>query len=285
MRLEDFDTSKQYQADLVSSERITEDEAPAEVKELIFQIKGPNFHYELGQLVGVLVPGPHEFGHDTHFRLYTIANEPQSQNQQQKISLCVRRCNYIDEYSGEQYQGIASNYLCNLQPGASVTISGPYGLPFEVPDDNSADILMIGMGTGIAPFRAFIKHIYHNLGDWQGKVRLFYGAHTGLEMLYMNDKRNDFANYYDEDTFKAFQAISPRPLSGEPVDFEQSLQQHQVEVWEMLCRHTTYVYIAGLDGINESLDKVFSKMAGSEDKWQRRKAELIAGKRWTELLY
>ena len=48
MRTEDFDTSKQYQATLVSSERITEDDAPAEVKELIFDIKNTDFHYELG---------------------------------------------------------------------------------------------------------------------------------------------------------------------------------------------------------------------------------------------
>jgi ferredoxin--NADP+ reductase len=285
MQLQDFDTNKQYQATLVSSERITEDDAPTEVKELIFDIQNTDFQYELGQLVGVLVPGPHEFGHETHFRLYTIADDPKTAHQQQKITLCVRRCNYIDEYSGELYQGIASNYLCDLKPGASVTLSGPYGMPFEVPDSKSADLLMIGMGTGIAPFRAFIKHIYHNLGGWQGKVRLFYGAHTGLDMLYMNDKRDDFSNYYDEDTFKAYQAISPRPHWGAPIAMEEALEQHEKEVWDMICHHKTYVYVAGLEAISDSLDKVFSKMAKGDDKWQRRKSELKAGKRWIELLY
>jgi ferredoxin--NADP+ reductase len=285
MHLQDFDTSKQYQATLVSSERITEDDSTTEVKELVFNIQNEDFHYELGQLVGVLVPGPHELGHQIHFRLYTIAEAPGQSDQQNKVTVCVKRCNYIDEYSGEEYQGIASNYLCDLSPGDQVTLSGPYGLPFEIPDDNTADILMIGMGTGIAPFRAFVKHIYHNLGGWQGKVRLFYGAHTGLDLLYMNDKRNDFSNYFDEDTFESFQALSPRPHWDEPIDFEQALQQHEQEVWEMICHHKTYVYIAGLEAISEALDKIFSKMAGSEEKWQRRKAELIAGKRWIELLY
>ena len=282
MHIQDFDTTKQYQATLVSSERITSDDSPTEVKELVLQIKQSDFHYQIGQLVGVLVPGPHEFGHEFHFRLYTIAEAP---DKQKKISLCVKRCSYIDDYSGEEYQGIASNYLCDLSPGDEITLSGPYGLPFEIPDDKTADILMIGMGTGIAPFRAFVKHIYHNVGGWQGKVRLFYGARTGLDMLYMNDKRNDFANYYDENTFKAFQALSPRPHWDEPIDFWQALRQHQQEVWEMICNHKTYVYIAGLEAIDDTLNKVFSNMAGNEEKWQRRKAELIAGKRWIELLY
>lgn len=285
MRLQNFDTKKQYRATLISSERITAEDSSAEVKELVFNVQNDEFHYELGQLVGVLVPGPHEFGHKIHFRLYNIAEAPDGPVQQNKITLCVKRCNYIDEFSGEEYQGIASNYLCNLSPGDQITFSGPYGLPFEIPENKLADILMIGMGTGIAPFRAFVKHIYQNLGGWRGKVRMFYGARTGLDMLYMNDKRNDFANYYDEGTFKSFQALSPRPNWDEPIDFEQALQQHQQEVWEMICSPNTYVYIAGLEAISETLDKIFSNMAGGEKIWRRRKAELVAGKRWIELLY
>jgi len=285
MHLKDFDTSKQYRATLVSSERITEDDSPTEVKELIFNVQSENFHYELGQLVGVLVPGPHEFGHRIHFRLYNIAEAPDGPDEENRITLCVKRCNYIDDYSGEEYQGIASNYLCNLNPGDQITLSGPYGLPFEIPEDKTADILMIGMGTGIAPFRAFVQHIYHNLGGWKGKVRLFYGARTGLDMLYMNEKRNDFANYYDEETFKSFQALSPRPNWDESIDFEHALLQHQQEVWDMICDNKTYVYVAGLEVIRDALDKIFSKMAGSKAKWQRRKAEMVAGKRWIELLY
>jgi ferredoxin--NADP+ reductase len=33
------------------------------------------------------------------------------------------------------------------------------------------------------------------------------------------------------------------------------------------------------------LDHVFARIAGSEERWQRRKAELEAGKRWVELVY
>ena len=91
-----------------------------------------------------------------------------------------------------------------------VTINGPFGLPFEVPDDRDADLLLISIGTGIAPFRAFVKHLYRDVGDWRGRIRLFYGARSGRELLYMNDEVDDFTQYYDEETFEAFKALSPR---------------------------------------------------------------------------
>jgi ferredoxin--NADP+ reductase len=95
-----------------------------------------------------------------------------------EITLVVRRCNYIDEYSGEEYAGVNSNYICSRRAGDQLTITGPFGIPFDVPADKNANLLLIGLGTGIAPFRALVKHIYQDVGDWKGKVRLLYGAHA-----------------------------------------------------------------------------------------------------------
>ena len=47
----------------------------------------------------------------------------------------------------------------------------------------------------------------------------------------------------------------------------------------------TRVYLAGLEPIREQLDRVLEEIAGSTEKWARRKAEMIAGERWVELLY
>ncbi|MDH3532359.1 MAG: ferredoxin-NADP reductase [Gammaproteobacteria bacterium] len=286
MKLDDYDKDQQFEASVLSSERITPADADVEIRELVLEVDRVDFDYAAGQSIGVVTPGPHELGHDAHFRLYSVADTPsRSAAGKPRIRIAVRRVSYIDEYSGERFDGISSNYLCDRKPGDRLQITGPYGYAFEVPENKDANLILIGAGTGIAPFRAFVKHIYNDVRDWRGKVRLFYGAQTGLELFYMNEYRDDFALYYDEDTFEAFSALSPRPNWADPIAWDYCLEDRSQEILEMLDDPKTYVYIAGKADVREQLDDVFSRMIGSEDRWQKRRAELVAGGRWTELLY
>ncbi len=274
-----------HHARLLANETLTAPESAEEIRELTFEVDAADFSFEVGQSIAVVVPGPHEFGHAEHVRFYTIADAPMLRDGPPEVAICVRRCEYLDEFSGERYEGVASKYLCELPVGAEVTLAGPVGLAFEVPADPSANLLLIGLGTGIAPFRAFVRHIYRNLGGWQGKVRLFHGARTGLELVYMNDHQNDMAEYLDEETFQAIEALSPRPHWDEPPALDDALRAHEQEVWGLLSAPDTYVYVAGLESVRDTLDQVFAEMAGSAEKWARKKAELVAGGRWTELVY
>jgi len=285
-RLQDLDTDTVFEAGVVSSERITPVESEEEVRELVLDVNQPKFSYEIGQSIGVLAPGSPEFGQPHHFRLYSIADLPErGPSGHPRIKIAVRRCHYVDEYSGERYPGIASNYLCDLTPGDTLSIAGPFGPAFEVPAERDANLILIGSGTGIAPFRAFVKHIYADIPDWSGKIWLFYGAKSGLEMLYMNNSRDDFTQYYDKDTFEAFRALSPRPNWAVPIAWDRAIAERAVELWDMLEDPKTHVYVAGLEKMRNELDRVFTEIAGSKQRWERRKAELAAGKRWIELLY
>lgn len=285
MKLTEYDISHPYKANIVKSERIT-DENTDEVRHIVLSIADATFHFIEGQSVGVLVPGPHQFGNEHHMRLYSIASSRQGENQDMlEISLCVRRCFYIDDVSGERYPGVASNYLCDAKPGDIVQLSGPYGRHFMAPRDNTCNMLMIGVGTGIAPFRAFMKHIYGERKEWKGQVRLFYGARTGMDLLYMNDKNGDLTNYYDEETFKAFEALSPRPHADEPEEVEKTIEEHAQEVWELIKDPKTYVYVSGLSRLEDKLDGILGKLAGSEEAWLKMKAAMEASGRWSTLFY
>ena len=286
MRLEDYPTEPRYSATVLSSERITDDSADVEVREIVLEVDRHAFDFQIGQSVGVLVKGPAELGGSEHHRLYTIADTPRPKGKgKPEVTIAVRRCNYIDDYSGEEYAGVNSNYLCDRRPGDTIEITGPFGMPFTVPEDKHANLLLIGLGTGIAPFRALVKHIYSEVGDWKGKVLLLYGAHSGLELLYMNEKRNDFSRYYDEETFEAIKALSPRPNWADPIAWDFAIEDRGEEILLLLDDEHTYVYVAGLAPVRDSLDKLFSILLRSSEAWAKRKAKLIESGRWVELLY
>jgi ferredoxin--NADP+ reductase len=286
MRLEDYPTEPRFTATVLSSEEITEEGSDAEVRELVLEVEQHQFDFKIGQSIGVLVEGPAEFGGSMHHRLYTVADTPVPTSPgNPEITIVVRRCNYVDDYSGEEYDGINSNFLCDRREGDQLTITGPFGIPFDVPADKTANLLLIGLGTGIAPFRALVKHIYRDVGDWKGKVRLLYGAKSGLELLYMNNRRDDFARYYDEETFEAIKALSPRPNWADPIAWDFAIEDRAEEIRNMLSDEHTYVYVAGLVQVRDSLDELFSDMSGSAKGWAKRKAALMDQGRWVELLY
>lgn len=283
MRLNDYDTSERFTGRVVSTERISPPDSE-EVRELVLDISR-DLAVTAGQSLGVLAPGNAEFGQTHHLRLYTVADMPEKKGGHTRIRMAVRRCHYIDQYSGEEYPGVASNYLCDLRAGDELTMSGPYGLAFPVPADPNVQLVLIGMGTGIAPFRAFLKHLYHQIPAFGGRVMLFHGGRTGLDLLYHNQEQDDFAQYQDKGTFEAIKALSARPDWTGDIDWAEAFKQRGAELWQMLASPDTYVYVAGLQEISERLDGIFSELAGSPERWARRKAELRAGGRWVELLY
>jgi ferredoxin--NADP+ reductase len=199
--------------------------------------------------------------------------------------LLVRRCRLIDDFNGERYDGVASNYLCDLAPGGQAQFAGPVGHPFPVPEDPDAGLLMIGMGTGIAPFRGLVRRIYEDIGGWRGPVRLFYGARSGLEMLYLNDENADLGLYYDRPTFKAFCAVSPRPHFGEPPALDRALWERIDEVWSMLQDPRTHIYIAGPEQLLPLVETALAHSAGSLERWRDARTRLAGQGRWHEALY
>jgi len=281
-RIQDYDISKLMTGTVLSTSRLTSPDSEVDIRELIIEIAEDDFSFETGQTIGVIAPVDPSFGEKSKLRLYSIAGVGDSSN---TIRICVKRCFYIDFINGEQYQGTTSNFLCDLTKNDTISLAGPYGFPFNLPEDKTADLLMVGLGTGIAPFRALVRHIYETLGSWEGKVRLFYGAKTGFEMAYMNDEKDDFSSYYDEATFKAFEAISPRPHFNSPIALDQALKQNSEEIWSMIQQPNTHIFMAGMKSIHDLTDKAFIEIAGSKEKWSTSEKELKDSGRWQEIIY
>lgn len=282
--LADYNTDKRFTATVKKTRRLTPNDTD-EVREILLEVNHPEFNCEVDQSIGVLVSTNGDFGNNYHHRLYSVADLPIKKSGKTTLTMLVKRCFYIDDFNGEQYKGLGSNYLCDRKKGDEVTLTGPFNLAFSIPEDRKANLILIGMGTGIAPFRAFVKHIYNHEKDWQGIIRLFYGARSGLELLYMNEKDGDLTNYYDQETFKAFYALSPRPHWNAPIALDDAIEEHAVEILDMLSKSNTYVYVAGYTKVSDVMEKTFANILGSKEKWKTRKEELIAGNKWAEVIY
>ncbi len=286
MRLQELDTSRRFRAEVLTSRRITPARSPVEVRELELAVPSEMPGCDAGQSVGVLAPGDPELSQAEHLRLYTVADMPQTiDSDRVKLKLCVRRCDYVDRYSGERYQGRASHYLCDRHVGDAVVLTGPYGDIFRLPDDPQADLILIAAGTGIAPYRAFIRRIDDDHPDFQGTIHLIHGGRSRLDLLYQNEVLDDLSQYTSRDRFRATTAVAERPHWSENIDWDAALEPQAEPLRQALLAPHTYVYLAGLEPIRDEIDRVLGKTFGSIETWARRKAELIAGGRWHELLY
>lgn len=256
-----------------------------EIRRIRLRIEDPAFRVAMGQSIGVVVPGPHPMGNAYHMRRYSIAGQGPGDAGEMTIDLLVRRCFGIDEFSGESYPGIASNYLCDAQNGQEISVTGPFRSPFRLPADPRCNLLMIGTGTGIAPFRSFIQAIYRQHQGWSGQVRLYYGARSGMDVLYRNDREDDLAQYYDEATFEAFRGISSRPAADESDAMEAAVAAHASDVWTLLQAPLTHVFLAGLKPAAQRFEGVMSAAAPTPDAWRQLRDKLVAAGRWSELVY
>ena len=271
---------------LANKERIQASEEGNEVRELIFEIDDPDFQCEAGQSLGISAPLPPGSMETFHLRWYSVADAPATDSHgRTTVTIFVRRVTIQHPETGKPVRGLASNYLCNLKQGDTVDVIGPYGIPFPMPEENDATLLLIGVGTGIAPFRSFVKTLYNERPDWQGVIRLFYGTRNGLDMLYANDPDEDVAQYFDQETFEALKAFSPPPHWADPITWDMAYSERGSEMLKLLEKPNTYVYVAGRTAIGQNLDSLFSKLLNSENRWNQWKQDLQSAGRWVEMLY
>ena len=105
-----------------------------------------------------------------------------------------------------------------------------------------------------------------------------------MELLYMNDKNDDLTNYYDEETFQVYNALTGRPATGESA-LHRSIAENAAQAWDLIQQPNTYVFVAGLDKIVPALNKALSEAAGSKVAWDQMKQSMMEDNRWSELLY
>ncbi|MFL6797021.1 MAG: sulfite reductase subunit alpha [Xanthobacteraceae bacterium] len=116
-------------------------------------------------------------------RLYSIASSPRVA--EDRVALCVDAVRY--EIEGRGRLGVASTFLGQrAQPGDGIKVYVQKAPHFALPGDASLPIVMIGPGTGIAPFRAFL---YERMAaKAPGRNWLFFGhQHRNQDFFYEDE--------------------------------------------------------------------------------------------------
>ena len=113
-------------------------------------------------------------------RLYSIASSPAAVGEEAHLTVAV-----VDyERDGDRRWGAASAHLAGLTgDGATVRVFIEPNERFRLPDDPSRDVIMIGPGTGVAPYRGFLQQ--REAQGATGRNWLVFGArHFASEFLY-----------------------------------------------------------------------------------------------------
>ena len=193
--------------------------------------------------VGVFAAHPHPLDAQTLFqlfrlqtpRLYSIASAQDEVGEEVHLTVGVVRF----EHHGNTYTGAASGYLGErLEEGGEVRVFVEPNPNFRLPANGDTPVIMIGAGTGIAPFRAFMQQRAAN-GD-NGKNWLIFGnqrlADDFLYQLEWSDYRKDGI------LTRADLAWSRQ---GEhKVYVQHKIAEHAAEVWNWL-QQGAHLYVCG----------------------------------------
>ena len=116
-------------------------------------------------------------------RLYSIASSLKAHPDEVHLTVGVVRYNT----NGRQRKGVCSSYLADrIDVGNAANVFVSPNKNFKIPDDPEAPLIMVGPGTGIAPFRAFIEE-RQAIGA-KGKNWLFFGdQHYLTDFLYQTE--------------------------------------------------------------------------------------------------
>lgn len=115
-------------------------------------------------------------------RLYSIASSPNAHPG--KVHLCVAIIRY--ESHGRMRGGICTTFLADRAKGKTPGVFVHSNKAFRLPQDGDTPVIMVGPGTGIAPFRAFLEE--RKFSGAKGRNWLLFGnPHESTDFLYQDE--------------------------------------------------------------------------------------------------
>jgi cytochrome P450/NADPH-cytochrome P450 reductase len=218
-------------------------------------------------------------------RYYSISSSPLVDPEVCTITTGVLRAP-VRGRDGEVFAGVCSNHVAGLAPNSTVfTFLREPTIPFRPPADPTVPMIMVGAGTGLAPFRGFLQEraAQRERGAKIGDSLLFFGC---------RDPQQDYL-YADElREFEKTTALRVRTVfSGRPEEGRKYVQHEMIhradEVWDLLERGAS-IFVCGnantmAPGVRAALVDIYrERTGGSAADAQAWLADLRAAGRFVE---
>ena len=190
-------------------------------------------------------------------RLYSISSSPKAHPGEVQLCVGIVRT----EFGGRQRKGVCSTFLADrVSTDATVPVFVHHNKNFRLPGDPSTPMIMVGPGTGIAPFRAFLEE-RRAIGA-KGKNWLLFGdQHAATDFLY----RDEIEAMLREGTLARLDTAFSRD-QAEKIYVQQRMLEHARELFAWL-EEGAHFYVCGDAGrmakdVDRALHQVIETAGG-----------------------
>merc|ERR1712039_223802 len=167
------------------------------------------------------------------------------------------------------YRGVCSNHICDMSPGDEVLITGPTGAEMLLPEDPEANIIMLATGTGIAPMLSYCRLLFNDKAGanadgtrkFKGLAWLFMGVPYSKSLLYDDEHQEYKAKFPDQFKFDYAVSREQKNEAGQKMYIQTKMAEFAEELWELMQKPNTHVYMCGLKGMESGMEECFGPIA------------------------
>lgn len=167
-------------------------------------------------------------------RLYSIASSPKAYPEEIHLTIAVVRY----ETHGRKRHGLCTTFLADRADGESVPVFIHSAKHFRPPEDLSASLIMVGPGTGIAPFRAFLQD--REASGAKGKTWLFFGERNRATDFFYED---EFNRWLGSGILTRLDTAFSRD-QGHKIYVQDRMLESGADLWAWL-QNGAYFYVCG----------------------------------------
>ncbi|WP_110455936.1 assimilatory sulfite reductase (NADPH) flavoprotein subunit [Shewanella algidipiscicola] len=193
-------------------------------------------------------------------RLYSIASSQAEVGDEVHLTVAL----VADEREGVARFGGASHFLATAAEGAAVKVYVEPNNHFRLPDNPETPVIMIGPGTGVAPFRAFMQE--RAVQGAAGESWLFFGnPHFEQDFLY----QTEWQQYLKQGTLTRFDSAFSRDQAHK-VYVQHRIAERGEALWQWLEKGA-HLYVCGdaermAKDVHQALLDVVQQYGGKDEE-------------------